>query len=80
MAASRKEIEFTAHADERMAGRSISRNQVTNTIRQPTVIKAGDADYTIRFERDFPPNRRLVVIVEELADKLKVVTTFWQSI
>ncbi|HVA50181.1 MAG TPA: DUF4258 domain-containing protein [Pirellulales bacterium] len=80
MAASQKQIEFTAHADAQMAARAVSRNQVANTIRQPTTKKAGNTQYTQRLERDFPPNRRLVVIVEELGDKIKVVTTYWQQI
>lgn len=72
-----KPIEFTAHADEMMAARKIGRNQVVNTIRQASGGKPGNTPYTQRLERDFPPNRRLVVIVEELADRFKVVTTYW---
>ncbi len=79
MASPRKEIEFTEHADEQMAARGISRNQVANTIRQPGTQKAGNTVYTQRLEREFPPNRSLVVIVEELGDRFKVVTTYWKK-
>lgn len=74
-----KEIEFTIHVDERMAARGISRNQVVNTVRQPGTREAGNTEYTQRIERDFHPNRRLVVIIEELADRIKVVTAYWKN-
>jgi len=62
-----------------MAARGISRNQVVNTIRQPATREAGNTEYTQRLERDFHPNRRLVAIVEELPDRIKVVTAYWKS-
>jgi hypothetical protein len=40
--------------------------------------KPGNTAYTERLERAFPPNRWLVVIVEELDDYFKVITTFWK--
>jgi hypothetical protein len=76
---STKPIEFTLHADEMMAARGISRNQVVNTIRQPGIRKAGNTSFTQRLEREFHPSRWLVVIVEELVDRFKVVITYWKS-
>jgi hypothetical protein len=73
-----KPIEFTAHADEMMAARGISRNQVVNAVRRPSTGKPGNTAYTQRLEREFPPSRRLVVIVEELVDRFKVVTVYWK--
>lgn len=63
-----------------MAARAISRAQVIKAIQQPTARKAGNTDYTQRFERDFPPARRLVVIAEEFADRFKVVIAYWQPL
>lgn len=78
MASKPKPIEFSLHGDERLAARGISRNQVVNAIRQPNIRKAGNTAYTQRFEREFHPNRWLIVIVEELPDRFRVVTAYWK--
>lgn len=74
-----KPVEFSLHADERLAARGISRNQIVNAIRQPDIRKAGNTAYTQRFEREFHPHRWLIVIAEELSDRFKVVTAFWKG-
>jgi len=72
-----KPIEFTQHAQERMASRGITPGQVEFSVRHPTTIEAGKSAFTQRYTRDFPPNRQLVVILEELPDVIRIVTTFW---
>jgi hypothetical protein len=72
-----KTLDISTHASERMLQRGISHNQVAGAIRCPTRKLAGNTDYTIRFERDFPDGRYLVVIAEECDSTFKVVTTYW---
>jgi hypothetical protein len=72
-----KPLDISAHASERMLRRGITHNQVAGAIRCPTRTLAGNTDYTIRFERDFPDGRYLVVIAEECKSTYKVVTTYW---
>ena len=68
-----KKIVITDHAGERMAKRGISHNMLANTVRRPTVTMAGNSPYTKRLEREFPPKRRLIVIVEETDEAIKIV-------
>lgn len=80
MAEEPKPIVFTDHADIRMAERGISHNQLSNAIRQPDFRKPGNTDYSLRLEREFHPNRLLVVIVEESIDFIKVITAYWKQL
>ena len=77
--AEKKDLEISTHASERMLQRGISHNQAAGVIRCPSRKLAGNTDYTIRFERDFPDGRYLVVIAEECADSYKLVTTYWAT-
>jgi hypothetical protein len=74
-----KAIEFSSHADLRLASRGISRSQVVSAIRQPAIHSAGNSPYTQRFERELQSGRWLVVIAEELHDRFRVVTAYWKT-
>jgi hypothetical protein len=73
----KKSLFISKHAAKRMKERGITREQVESAIKSPTNSAAGNTDYTTRLERDFPPAKRLGVIVEELAGCIKLVTAFW---
>lgn len=72
-----KPIAFTDHAIAQMTSRSIRPNQVTAVVRQPDSSHPAGSDYATRLERDFPPNKRLIVIAEETSTEIRIVTTFW---
>lgn len=74
MATEPKPITYTEHAEERIAKRGISRNQVSSTIRHPTSKVAGNTEYSQVCYREFHPNRLLVVVIEELPEEIKVIT------
>jgi hypothetical protein len=73
-----KVVDYSGHARQRMEQRFITESEVECTIRDPLGREPGNTDYTMRFERDFPPAKRLVVIAERIMDDhYKVVTTYW---
>jgi hypothetical protein len=78
MGTAQKTVDVTKHAAERMCQRGVTQNDVEATIRNPDTHSPGKSAYTERFERDFPPAKRLVVIAEKLAeDNFRIVTTYW---
>jgi hypothetical protein len=68
---------LSRHAAERMIQRGITQDEVEATIRTPDTHSPGNTTYAERFERDFPPAKRLVVIAEKVGDDYKIVTTYW---
>ena len=71
-------IVFTTHAIERMASRRIKESQVVSTVREPHAIAAGNTDFTRSMSREFPPGKRLTVIIEESATEITVITCYWE--
>ena len=79
MSATKKSIEISKHALERMKARQVSLNQLTGAIRKPTRRMAGNSPYTELIERDFPNGKVLAVVIEERPTIIRVVTTYWET-
>jgi hypothetical protein len=71
-------IVLTTHAIERMASRRIKEAQVISTVREPHAIAAGNTDFSRSMTREFPPGKRLTVIIEESDTEITVITTYWE--
>ena len=73
-----KPLEISVHAEERMKERRIRLTQLQSAVRRPNRRLPNGPGFTERLEREFPPSKTLVVIIEEQAECIRIVTTFWK--
>ncbi len=72
-----KRIRYLDHALERLGERAITKEQVAQTLRHPDAIRPAKSKPARRFERAFSKRKRLVVIAEEKATEILVISAWW---
>lgn len=76
-----REIRFEGHAEDRMKERGVSRAQVNRVVQRPTDSQPS-SDNRWRLERQILEKgkvKRLVVIIEENHEFVRVVSTWWDA-
>ena len=70
-------IDFSlTHAMMAMKDHRLDKELVTRAIRSPSRTRRSKIPYRVLFEKDFSTHRKLVVVVEESADRLLVITAW----
>ena len=59
-----------------MKDHRLDKELVTRAIRSPSRTRRSKISYRVLFEKDFSTHRKLVVVVEESADRLLVITAW----
>jgi hypothetical protein len=72
-----KPIIYEAHALNRMAQRGVTREHVAASVRRPNASRPAKRKGARRLERSFSARRRLVVIAEEGANFIRLVSVWW---
>ena len=71
-----KRIRYGEHALQRLLERGVSRDQVSQTLRQPDAERKAKRKGAKRFEKSISKRMRIVVIAEETASEFMVISAW----